>query len=755
MTDVSDTTPFPSELPPVEAVGLAPLPDTGDAPVEALPQLYLEFESTQAEPPLENIFLGSGGSIAAAAARGLTDFAISGSPHATPTRLSDEYNTVVRVPVPTDMVAPNPNKPYTADFDNRTKLLVSGSRAGAGINGGLVTTVAGQGAVYLPNLFRASTGSTQVPLTYANWQAHSSVVAAANVRLVDDNGRRYNVHFNENPQRDAALKAAEDVLGAWANGAWTMRQQSLKYPLSPTLTKAVARVPCGINDSGYNLVHNVVEPRVPFSWTTINSMMENAVQIDLEFIPEDIAQFLGDTKHPGMAAARWGRTLAAGLSMLGNLLVSYRADGRTRITPEGSDAVAAESWLDQAPRDPCEGNDCDGSGIVIASLARAMAQAPRDVLEQFEYVNAAKNMIVPHYTIGVSVLGASSAEASSGGGAPTQMAGHAATLAIPALDLLMALDKGACATVGGSPVLSADMQSPVAEARFKAIFTDDIVAAMPEDEREMLVSWESAKKWHATLGLAAFGLEGTTPASPILYATGEAAATAAANAKKDELAFAKAAPNVGRSIKILHQGGHNPQCPHKFYHDFVEFNLGKSHPLWADPQVRSLNAATTQIVFGNEASRISGAIETAGVCPRFLVTNNYTAVPLVTTNGETAALIDYASEQAELDIMPPRAPCTKLTRFLTQQLGRSMNALSSLDEALKGNNDAKGHTVAYMLAYSTLVNNPLGVEHFCARLRSCAVTGMVDSLDVTGLAVDENGAEAGKFVVVNALIPVE
>jgi len=734
------------------AIGLNSLPTPNSTRSLFRPIILL---CLQAEPPLESIFLGSGGAIAAAAARGITDFALSGSQHSTPTRLSDEYNTVVRVPVPTDMVGANPDKPMTADFDNRTKLLVSGSRAGAGINGSLVTTVAGQGAVYLPNLFRASTGSTQVPLTYANWQAHSSVVAAANVRLVDDAGRRYNVHFNENPQRDQALKAAEAVLGQWANGAWQMRQTSLRYPLSPTLTKAVARVPCGINDSGYNLVHNICEPRVSYSWQTINSMMENAVQVDLEFIPEDIAQFIGDTKLPGKKAASWGRTLAASLSMLGNLLVSYRADGRTRITPEGSDVAAAESWLDQAPRSPDEGNDCDGSGILIASIARACAQAPRDVLEQFEYINAAKNMIVPHYTIGVSVLGASSAEASSGGGGGAHVAGHAAAIMVPTLDLLVALEKGAGAMVGGSPVLAPDTRGPILEARFKAMFSDETIAGLPEDEQPELKDWASAKALHMELGLSAYGLEGTTPASPILYATGDAATSAAANAAKDDIAFKKASPNVGRSIKILHQGGANPQSPHKFYHDFVEFNLGKSHPLWVNPEVRKLGAAMTQVVFGREPSRINNTIEAAGATPRDLVANTYSAVPLVTTNDETATLIDYASEQAALDIMAPRPPTTQLSPFLSKQLGRSMDALSSLDEALKGNHDADGHTVAYMIAYSTLVNNPLGVEHLCARLRAVAATGMVDSLDVHGLAQDANGAEAGKMVVINALIPVD
>jgi len=43
MTDVSDGV----DIPTPEPTGLAPLPEAGDKPVEALPQLYLEFESTQ------------------------------------------------------------------------------------------------------------------------------------------------------------------------------------------------------------------------------------------------------------------------------------------------------------------------------------------------------------------------------------------------------------------------------------------------------------------------------------------------------------------------------------------------------------------------------------------------------------------------------------------------------------------------------------------------------------------------------------
>ena len=395
----------------VTPTGIAPLVDVFVAPSN-VPQLFLEFEATQAEPAVEKIFLGAGGSIASAAARGETDFALSGSRTATVSTLSDRYATVVRISVPGDMVSPNAQRELTVDIDHRAKLLINGSRAGASINGSLVTTVAGQGAAYLSKIFRSSTGHSQIPLTYASWQAHTAVVGASNLRIVDGDGRRYNLNFTKNPERDVALQHAEEFVGKWAEMAWANRQESLRYESSPTLTKAVCKVPCGINDSGYDLVHNVVEMQTPFSYNTINSLLENAMQADLEFIPEDIAKFMGDTTTPGKTAAAWGRTLAASLSTIANVLVSYRADGRTSVLPDGPVAVAAESWLQQAPRTPYEGNDCDGSAILVSSLARAISNAPAKVLANHEYINAARNMLVPHYTVGVSVLGASGAEAS-------------------------------------------------------------------------------------------------------------------------------------------------------------------------------------------------------------------------------------------------------------------------------------------------------------------------------------------------------
>lgn len=749
----------------VEAEAPAP---TGLAPrqldLEALTpegeplRLVLEFDASQSEPPLEKLFLAKGGTLAGAAARGCTEFAVSGSLEATTAKLSDSYGTTVRIPLPEGAAVLNSEKALMLDMDNRAKLLVTGIRTGAAINGTLVDTVAGQGAIYLANMLRVSAGSAMVPLTYASWLAHTAVVAASNVRVVDQHGRRYAVNFVAQPERDKVLAHAEKLIGQWAEGAWSMRtaEAGLRYKYSPTLTKCVAKTPCGVNDTGFMLVHDVLEMKMPYSWATMNSLFSNAIKVELEFIPEDIATFLGETKSPGLKAAAHARSLGAALSMLASLTISYRADGRTRLSPEGQEAVATESWLTR-PGGAAEGNDCDAGGITTQAMVLAISKAPPEVLAQFEYLNAIKNVAFPYYTAGVTVLGASGAEASGGGaadGGVAQLAGHAATLLVPTLSLLRALERGGNASVGGAPVLESAKREDVAAARLEACFPPEVLATLPDDERGALERWSTAKL-HGT-ALVAYGVEGTTPASPILYATGKAATDSAANAAKDLAAFAKASPNVGRSIKILHVGGTDAGNPHKFYHDFVEFDVARSHPLWTHEAVRAHGAATTQFVFAKTPNRVTGALSAAGISPRELVTEEFTAVPLVSTNAENAKFLDYASEQAAADIMPPRAPGMRLDPFQVEQLKLSLASLAGLDDALNvaDENDTSGHTVAYILAYNTLVNNPTAVEHFCGQLKSVAVSGTVDALDVEGMAFTPDGEEAGKFVVINACIPV-
>lgn len=738
----------------------------------ALPtSMYLTFDAIQSEPAMEKIFLATGGSIAAAASRASTDFAISGSKNSTVVELSDTYASTVRVQVDNEMFRMSDEEEMTIVVSNRAKMLACTSRSGAAINGSIVSSISGQGVAYLSKMLRNGASATALPLTYSSWSAHSAVVTLSNFRLVDESNRNYSVRFVKDEDQNALLKSAEDILSSWADGAWQMRQQILPYPYSPSLTKCVARVPAGINDTGYSLVHDVAQPiNSEFDYETINSLLKQGVSVDLEFVEEDIDAFLADTKQPGLKAAKNGaRTVASAMSIVANVLVSYRADGRTAVMPTGSVAVSAESWLRQAARVPgIEANDCDGSCLTISRILHFVSSAPKEVRESYPFINAVYNVLVPHYQVAVSVLGASSAEASGGGkrkkAHPEEkkhVAGHAVALLVPTMAILLGLERGGRQTVNGVPILEAELDKPVAEARHAAFYDAATLDAMPEEERATFEEWETAKKSINEHALEPFAMEGTTPASPILFREAESAESARNTSISDEKAFAKIGSTIGRSIKILYAGGERGDpLHHMFYSEFVEISFARSNPLWSNEKVRELGAACSQLVLSkHDGKTTSYPVQMAGTTPEELVKYEFALVPLVLSDSNTSNMLDYASSISDLDVMPPRPPSEqRLSAFQTKQLTQSLQHLETLNTTfqskLDGSDSTTGHPVAYILSFSSLVNNPLAVKHLSDRLSQVAISGVVDAVGVDGLMKDSEGRQAGRMVVINAVVDI-
>ena len=722
-------------------------------------ELFLEFDATQAEPPLEGLFLANGGEIGGAAARGSIDFAVTGSTRSTVVTLNDRASQKIRVPILSEIGTEAEDGKNTAVLDQHAKLLMCSTRQGAAINGSLVSSIAGQGTTYLADVLQRSDGHMAVGLTYGSWLAQSSVVAISGARLVDAEGKAYHARFVGDTMANDVLKRADGYVSKWVEAAWQMRtsEGGLVYPPSPGLTKSVAKQPVGINGNGYDFVHNVMLLDVPYSYATVNEMLERLVQIDMEFVPEEIDNFMEETRKPGLRAARHARSFAASMSMAAAWLVSYRADGRTRVDPTGSRAVEAESWLRQAPRSPLHANDCDGSALLTSSIARAVSQASESVRAAHPYINAFHNVLVPHYVVGLCVVGASGASAETSGDAKgVHVAGHAISLMVPTTTLLRSLDQGSGVRVGGMPIVDEAKAVEVASARMRAMFDDAKIASVPEDERPALSSWETCSKHD--FDLRSFAIEGTTWASPWLSVEkGSAYNDAARNARMDQKAIGAVGPTVGRSIKIMYAGPNDARGnTHVFYHDLVEFTVDRTSPLWSDAGIRQLGCAATQFVLTTSTpqSRVAGALWTAGVAPNAVATGAFAAVPLVSVSEDTAGILDFASHHADADVIPPRDASMKLSQFSSTQLKRSLAALEALNETMKTAPDGEGHTIAYVIAYSTLVNNPAAIEHLCTQVGAKAVSGMVDALDVAGLAVDVDGAEAGKLVVVNAKIPV-
>ena len=257
--------------------------------------IYLSFDALQSEPDMETLFLSTGGAIAAASSRGSTDLAVTGSKHSTVAYLSPSRASRIVIELPPDQYSVSESAPRTIVMSNRCKLLCCNSVSAAAINGSIVSSVSGQAAQYLSSMLRGGKNDSPpsavaVPLVYSAWQAHSAVLTLSDFRLYDkDSGENYNVFFETDPKLEEQLKRAKEGLAAWVDSAYEMRQQRLVYQPSVNLSKSVARVPVGASDSGYSLLHDVVQPlESEITYATLNSMLKHAILFDLDMDPQAI-----------------------------------------------------------------------------------------------------------------------------------------------------------------------------------------------------------------------------------------------------------------------------------------------------------------------------------------------------------------------------------------------------------------------------------------------------------------------------------
>lgn len=695
----------------------------------------LVFDATCSQPDFAKLFLSTGGSLNTAAAAGSTDFSLSGSTAAVHAKLSCNKPSQMIVELPETMVIA---KEGALHIDVGSKLNISSQRVGAAINGTLVDTHSGAGSVYLQTLLSDDCAHTQVPCVYGTLASHACTVGISNVRIEDYSGEEVDVVFTMNEARFSLLAKAEKVVDKWAQGAWELRQK-VQYKLSPNLTKTVAKVPVGINDKGYDLVHNVIDQDFPFSHKALNSMFEHAIAMELGYNDELLESMLDSTSQPGVKAAVWAQTVAAASSVVASYLVAYRADGRTVMGTTGSEFVATESWLQSPMRTPCEANDCDGTGLLVNSMLQFAVDSEPETLEENPYLKVVKNAVHPYYVHGVTVVGATAAEASGGGGGEEHVAGHALALMIPIVSFLKGFENAV--GHGGSEAQN------LREARYRAVFSPEVLATLPKEEAAML-STGKIDEWAAVQQLHPFAIEGTTPASPVLYISDpQRREEATKEAKRDAAAFAAASPNVGRSLKTLHVGGSRPADPHRFYHDFVEFSVHPRHPLYADQALRDLGAAASQFVF----VRPKSGLKVAGASPRQLVLGDFGVYPMFSVDLHEAQILEYASEAAKLDVIPPRAGAMVLSQPQSEALNQSLTHLRQLDAKLS-KADCKGHCIAYILAYSTMVNNPRAVLHFCDRVSASSRAGEVYFNEISGLAVHPDGSQASPFIVVHVVV---
>ena len=699
------------------------------------------------EPDHESTFLASGGAIGAAAARGETDFAVTSSSHAVSMMIS-EKSSKITLELPEDQFNFDPIA-SEVHLRNRCLLNVTASRLGAGINGTIVSTMSGQASTPLSALIRKTRndGHALIPLQYGNWSAHSAVVGVSNIALVDDKGDEFGVHVVDDKKLDAILVASEAVVKAVYDNSQLLRKKVV-YEGSPRLSKVVLRAPCGINQSGFELVHNVVGKPIPFSLTTFDSIMEHAIGLELGYDEHAIDAFLQETASPSALASSHAETVASALSTAVNFLVPYRIDGRTEMTPKGSKMVATESWLGEPIRDVTDtADDCDGTGLLVTSLTTAADEVANDAnwesSSDYKWVVSTSNALAHHF-VGVSVLGANSGHADGANESAKVVAGHCAAIAMPKIQFLKALEAGAEAEIEASPFVLPECRKKLADARLDACYPEDVRSRLPEDEQALLSSWAVLKNdigVHALSRLQPLAIEGTTPASSRLFTHEASERTRRARAADlDKASTAPLAPNIARQLKTLDTGANGG---HKFYESFVELSLSSKDAMFMSPQLRGLGEAASQFIL---APPQPGSVSKCGATPHDLSTENFIALPLFRLADKEAAILDVASAESTANILPARKGPTVLNDSQTKRLERSLSAFHNLAATLKPTN--VGHPTQHLFAFASMLNNPSAVETFCAAAKKSAKGGVVDMKTVPGMAVDVSGAEVGNFVVV-------
>ena len=538
----------------------------------------------------------------------------------------------------------------------------------------------------------------------------------------------------------------------YAQNAYNLRQAVI-YEASPMLHKSVFTEIVGINARGYNLLHNIVDRDSFASLETLNSLFEAAIACECCQDKSRIEEFRSATYRPGLSAAAHALTVANATSLIVNVLMSYRADGRNVVTPTGASFVAVENWNHSVPRSCIETNDCDGLSLLGIGLIQSALKVTPEQLEdsRYEYLRSVRNVVFPHYQIALSVIGANAAEANSANSENAKTAGHAIAVLLPTMSLLRSLSKTIDKRIGknGKVEHDVDQQDEITIRRFEALFPQSVIDQLPANEKSLLGSWNTAR--HEFLDIKAFAIEGTTPTRSEIYKTNpEKRKMDEEDARNDKRAFAMSAPNVFRSIKRLHVGGGASGSEHSFYSDLVEITFAPDFPLYTDALLRKKEAAASQYVLTPPVG--VDYIDKAGCTPKDLVEERYGAIPLVRLGDMVARVVDFASKTSQMDVVPPREKKPlQLNASQSKTLAQSMEHIKELetilsDRAVGFEPQDNHHCVAYVCAFNTLVHNPRGVKQFVDSMKLVAVSGVVDKKIIPGLAQDTEHNEVGVFL---------
>lgn len=402
----------------------------------------------------------------------------------------------------------------------------------------------------------------------------------------------------------------------------------------------------------------------------------------------------------------------------------------------------------------------DGSAglcmTVVRMASEAVAASPTGGNE-CPALRAVHHALGLFYCCGTGILAANASHAGEADEESHEIGGHAILIALPKDAVLQALDRGERASLGDQPASTKARADEIADARFRALFPQALVAKLPAQEGAHLAS-------HAALmrsplldpvnGLQTVVCEGTAYADATLYThTTDERKVRFEASMRSTLVSRNFEPNITQPYRIMDVG---PSLTHTFYEHFIESGLSLTSPLYTDETLRALGVATPVLRLTKLPAGAPARVYASGVTPAELGLRTFAAVPQWKVNSPQAALLDEAHAESFANTAPRRDGPFRMTAANVATVNASLAKLRALETAhpLPADGVTTKPTMTSIVTFASLLGNPAAIADFCGNVM--AQTGhigvRVSGLDVPvrDIAVDERGVQYGRIVSVEA-----
>jgi hypothetical protein len=564
----------------------------------------------------------------------------------------------------------------------------------------------------------------------------------------------------EDTAATASLEAAVPHFVEYVNGANELREKELVYPKSPHLSKSFTWAP-----KGFTTIDAIMHTSTGLSADQLEEVLAATATVGNYNDVAAAARMVQEAAVPGAAAAEFRTEAARAIHLAVRMATDYHVDGVARQEADGRvHFQAAESWLPFAQRTFLkESNDCDGSGLLCARLARQIGVSPygddrydaqtgafRSLDPAYDpakhkWTTAVRNALAHTDVFLFTIVGATSGEgtkAISAGDAatgglppPPTAAGHAVAMLLEPSEVLRAL------SLGDSAAVDAPAAAELARIRFARLYPPGKVRALPEAERAHYASVEALRAHHQHLEVHPLSLDGTVTSEMRIHLQPAERKKASRLAKQESVAARRLGAVM--ASRLVDLTSTNPAGGHAFYLDFVEATL--PHAFGDDPALRAVGQAAYQFVFVPVDERGNATRGQAGATPEAIDGGQYALVPLWRLNAESGAAIDRVREETVLHTLPDRDPARGADTINESERRAATSGLkymADLDAALKKRSDAFGEdrpAGAYIELHVTprmMWGNPNSVRKTAQKVLSSALHGQVHIHRLDSIAPD-------------------